>query len=33
MALAEDMMKIVGPYALKRGMKILKRKITGKPQA
>ena len=27
---AEEMMKVVGPYALKRGMKILKKKITGK---
>ncbi|MBQ1407482.1 MAG: FAD-dependent oxidoreductase [Eubacterium sp.] len=27
---AEEMMKLVGPYALKRGIKILKRKITGK---
>ncbi len=30
MHLAEDMMKVVGPYALKRGFKILKKKITGK---
>ncbi len=30
MHVAEDMMKVVGPYALKRGMKILKKKITGK---
>ncbi|MBQ7737400.1 MAG: FAD-dependent oxidoreductase, partial [Oscillospiraceae bacterium] len=29
---AEEMMKIVGPYALKRGMKILKKKITGKSE-
>ena len=28
---AEEMMKCVGPYALKRGMKIIKRKITKKP--
>ncbi len=28
---AEEMMKCVGPYALKRGFKILKRKVTGKP--
>ena len=28
---AEEMMKCVGPYALKRGFKIVKRKITGKP--
>ncbi|MBQ1475949.1 MAG: FAD-dependent oxidoreductase [Firmicutes bacterium] len=27
---AEEMMKVVGPYALKRGFKILKRKVTGK---
>ena len=27
---AEEMMKVVGPYALKRGFKIIKRKITGK---
>ncbi len=27
---AEEMMKVVGPYALKRGFKILKKKITGK---
>ena len=27
---AEEMMKCVGPYALKRGFKILKRKVTGK---
>jgi len=27
---AEEMMKCVGPYALKRGFRILKRKITGK---
>ena len=27
---AEEMMKVVAPYALKRGMKILKKKITGK---
>ena len=27
---AEEMMKVVGPYALKRGLKILKKKITGK---
>jgi len=27
---AEEMMKCVGPYALKRGIKILKKKITGK---
>ncbi|MCR4804725.1 MAG: FAD-dependent oxidoreductase [Clostridia bacterium] len=27
---AEEMMKVVGPYALKRGIKIIKRKITGK---
>ena len=30
MHFAEDMMKVVGPYALKRGIKILKKKITGK---
>ncbi|MBQ9227210.1 MAG: FAD-dependent oxidoreductase [Eubacterium sp.] len=29
---AEEMMKVVGPYALKRSMKIMKRKMTGKPQ-
>jgi len=29
---AEEMMKVVGPYALKRMGKIIKRKITGKPQ-
>ena len=28
---AEEMMKCVGPYALKRGIKIVKRKITKKP--
>ena len=28
---AEEMMKCVAPYAMKRGIKILKRKITGKP--
>ena len=28
---AEEMMKCVAPYALKRGFKIVKRKITGKP--
>ena len=28
---AEEMMKCVAPYALKRGFKILKRKVTGKP--
>ena len=28
---AEEMMKCVAPYALKRGMKILKRKVTKKP--
>ena len=28
---AEEMMKLVGPYALKRMGKIVKRKITGKP--
>ena len=28
---AEEMMKCVGPYALKRGFKILKRKVTGRP--
>jgi len=27
---AEEMMKVVGPYALRRGFKILKKKITGK---
>ena len=27
---AEEMMKVVGPYALKRGIKIIKRSITGK---
>ena len=27
---AEEMMKVVGPYALKRGFKIIKRAITGK---
>ena len=27
---AEEMIKCVGPYALKRGIKILKKKITGK---
>jgi len=27
---AEEMMKVVGPYALKRGIKIIKKKITGK---
>ncbi|MBQ9647313.1 MAG: FAD-dependent oxidoreductase [Oscillospiraceae bacterium] len=27
---AEEMMKVVGPYALKRGFRILKRKVTGK---
>ena len=27
---AEEMMKCVGPYALKRGFKIIKRKVTGK---
>ena len=27
---AEEMMKVVGPYALKRAVKIVKRKITGK---
>ncbi|MBO7710549.1 MAG: FAD-dependent oxidoreductase, partial [Lachnospiraceae bacterium] len=27
---AEEMMKCVGPYALKRGLKIIKRKLTGK---
>ncbi|MBQ9276808.1 MAG: FAD-dependent oxidoreductase, partial [Clostridia bacterium] len=32
MHLAEDMMKVVGPYALKRMGKIIKRKLTGKPQ-
>ena len=32
MHLAEDMMKVVGPYALKRMVKIVKRKLTGKPQ-
>ena len=32
MHVAEDMMKVVGPYALKRGMKILKKKITGKSE-
>ena len=30
MHFAEDMMKVVGPYALKRGIRILKKKITGK---
>ena len=30
MHVAEDMMKVVGPYALKRGFKIIKKKITGK---
>ncbi len=30
MHVAEDMMKVVGPYALKRGIKIIKKKITGK---
>ena len=29
---AEEMMKLVGPYALKRMGKIIKRKITGKPE-
>jgi len=29
MHVAEDMMKVVGPYALKRGFRILKRKVTG----
>ena len=30
---AEEMMKIVGPYALKRGMKIIKKKLSGdKPE-
>ena len=28
---AEEMMKCVAPYALKRGFKIVKRKLTGKP--
>ena len=28
---AEEMMKCVAPYALRRGMKIVKRKLTGKP--
>ena len=32
MHVAEDMMKVVGPYALKRSMKILKKKITGKSE-
>ena len=27
---AEEMMKCVGPYALERGFKIIKRKVTGK---
>jgi hypothetical protein len=27
---AEEMMKLVGPYALKRMGKIIKRKLTGK---
>ncbi len=30
MHVAEDMMKVVGPYALKRGIKIIKRALTGK---
>ena len=30
MHFAEDMMKVVGPYALKRGFRILKKKVTGK---
>ena len=29
---AEEMMKVVGPYALKRSLKILKKKITGKSE-
>ncbi|MBR4166131.1 MAG: 4Fe-4S binding protein, partial [Lachnospiraceae bacterium] len=29
---AEEMMKIVGPYALKRIGKIIKRKVTGKSE-
>ena len=28
---AEEMMKLVGPYALRRMGKIIKRKVTGKP--
>ena len=29
---AEEMMKLVGPYAMKRGFKIIKRKVTGKSE-
>ena len=30
MHVAEDMMKVVGPYALKRGFKIIKKAFKGK---